>query len=202
MTKCAAGSCLPLRPACCFTGRQASRASRQPSSIDASSCFGPVNGPHSCAKPPRRQCPQARALAMEPPTTLGPAALLHSSTSGSSLRQLARSPLSLLRPATPIHLPNFATRRGDRPCPTRPLLMPRCTADPTSRAPSLRCLFSMASGAPGEAPPLDRQAPPMSTSASFWTTRRTLACCMAPPVGLPTPPSLPSYLRVCGLDAL
>ena len=139
MTKRAAGSCLPLRPACCFTGRPASRASRQPSSIGASSCFGPVNGPHSCAKPPRRLCPQARALAMEPPTTLGPAARLHSSTSGSSLRQFVRSPLSRSRPATPIHLPNFATRRCDRPCPTRPLLMPCCTADPASHAPSLRC---------------------------------------------------------------
>ena len=32
---------------------------------------------------------------------------------------LARSPLSRSRPARPIHLPNFATRRGDRPCPVR-----------------------------------------------------------------------------------
>ena len=83
--------------------------------------------------------------AMEPLTTLGLAARLQSSTSESALRQLARSLLSSSRPATPILLPNLATRRGDRPCRTRPLLTPRCISDPSSRAPSPSCFVSMAS---------------------------------------------------------
>ena len=81
---------------------------------------------------------------------------------------------------------------------------------PAAQAQYLRdqpCPFSpsslslTASGPPDKALPLAPPARPMSISAFSWTTRRTRACCMAPPAGSPMQQPPPLCLKVSGSDA-
>ena len=111
-TKCAAGSCLFLRPACSRIAPPARPAFHQPSSTAVSSCSGPDVGMNSCVKLPLRRANSAATL---PPTRCARTVQPPSSMLASSPPQLAPSPLSHSPRELAIPLPNSAIPRGDPP---------------------------------------------------------------------------------------
>ena len=97
MTKRAAGSCLPLRPACCFTGRPASRAFRQPSSIGGVELFRAGQWTallREAAAAPVPPGPRARDGTSDDARARRATALVHLGELSSAARALTAEPLA------------------------------------------------------------------------------------------------------------
>ena len=105
-----------------------------------------------------------------------------SSTSVSSPRPLAPSPLSPLHPARPTLSPSFATRKGDHQLPTRRCQRPHSGTCPKSNA-LCPCRLSLTVCVlPHAAPLLDL---PNEHLRILLDNEEDARCCTAPPSGLP-----------------